>query len=157
MNRAYRGFTLIELMMVVVIIGILAAISLTVYPDYTKRARMSEVVLALSACRTPIAETYKTKTIAPGAGNWGCDVGGPASAYVQSIQSDEDGKVTVLAKGFNDTAIDGKVLTFVPLIGNTPAASATDFGKEITGWRCGSPGDGTTISQNYLPSTCRGI
>ena len=61
-----------------------------------------------------------------------------------------------MAGGFGDAAIDGKVLTMVPLIGGAVADAATDMGKAITSWRCGSLADGTTIPVNYLPSSCRG-
>ncbi len=157
MKLTDRGFTLIELMIVVAIVGILAAIALAVYPEYTKRARMSEVVLAVSACRTPIADAYNSLPTAPGAGNWGCEVSGPASAHVQSIATDPNGKIIVVARGFSDPAIDGQDLTMVPLIAGIPAVAATDMGKPINAWRCGSPDDGTTIPSQYLPSSCRGI
>ena len=156
MKNAQRGFTLVELMIVVAIIGILAAIALAVYPQYTKRTKMTEVVLAVSACRTPIAEVYQSISSGPGAGQWGCEVSGPASAYVQSIATDPDGKIIVTAKGFNDGDIDNNALTMVPLIGGIPAVSATDMGKGVSDWRCGSPADGTTIPSKYLPSSCRG-
>ena len=60
MKRVQQGFTLIELMIVVAIIGILAAVALPAYQDYTIRARVSEAVLATSQCRTAISEIYQT-------------------------------------------------------------------------------------------------
>ncbi len=74
MKRIQQGFTLIELMIVVAIIGILAAVALPAYQDYTIRARVSEVILAASPCRTAISEIYQTALPArrPGANKWGC-------------------------------------------------------------------------------------
>ena len=59
MKKMQQGFTLIELMIVVAIIGILAAVALPAYQDYTVRARMSEVLLAASSCRTTVTESYQ--------------------------------------------------------------------------------------------------
>jgi len=66
MKTLQKGFTLIELMIVVAIIGILAAVALPAYQDYTIRAKMSEVILGMSACRTSITEVYQSgPTVAP--------------------------------------------------------------------------------------------
>ena len=73
MSKAQKGFTLIELMIVVAIIGILAAIALPAYQDYTKRARVSELIMAASNCRTAVTEVFQTGNSAPVANGFGCE------------------------------------------------------------------------------------
>jgi type IV pilus assembly protein PilA len=160
-----QGFTLIELMIVVAIIGILAAVALPAYQDYTKRAKMSEVVLAASACRTSITEVYQSGSAsnAPGINGWGCEAGAGTSnasvttKYVSAVTTSADGAISVTAQGFNDSNIDTKVVTLVPLsAANTVAVFTTNVGSALFGWRCGSPTDGTTITNKFLPGSCRG-
>jgi type IV pilus assembly protein PilA len=160
MRYLQKGFTLIELMIVVAIIGILAAVALPAYQDYTVRAKMSEVILAMSACRTTITEIYQTGGSPPAANAWVCgELGGGGAPiitrYVAGLDTDPNGVVTATIQGIN-TAVNGKVVTMIPLAtAATPANSTTDMGLGIFGWICGSTG--TNLNKKYLPGSCRGI
>ncbi|MBK8742728.1 MAG: pilin [Betaproteobacteria bacterium] len=137
-KKMQQGFTLIELMIVVAIIGILAAIALPAYQDYAKRAKVSEVILAASACRTSITEVYQTASSLPVANSWGCE-GGNTTKYVGGISTSAAGVVTVTATGFNDTNIDGKAITLTPY-SSTGVMASSDLGSQIYRWVC----DGVT-------------
>ena len=156
MKRMQQGFTLIELMIVVAIIGILAAVALPAYQDYTIRAKMSEVILAMSACRTSITEVYQSGGTPPGANSWGCEA--VQSKYVASLTTDDDGLVVATVTGIS-ALVDGSVVTLQPLVSaGLPADTANDMGKGLFGWICGSTAGGTvtTVKANYLPGSCRG-
>ena len=157
MKSVQKGFTLIELMIVVAIIGILAAIALPAYQDYTVRSKVSEVVLAASQCRTAISEVVQTSTSLPATNNtWGCESASPTTKYVKSVATTATtGMITVTAQGIPSlTAGSADVLTLKPV--SDSAGNAIAAGAPVFGWVCGNATDGTTIEPKYLPGSCRG-
>jgi type IV pilus assembly protein PilA len=141
-------------MVVVAVIGVLAAIALPAYQGYAVRTKMSEVMLAMAACRTSITEIYQSATTAPGPGNWGCEVG-VQSKYVAGITTSVDGKVSATVRNISGD-VDGKTVTLTPMASmEDPANVASDIGNGLFGWRCGSAADGTDVDIKYLPSSCR--
>jgi type IV pilus assembly protein PilA len=167
-KNVQQGFTLIELMIVVAIIGILAAVAIPAYKDYTIRAKMSEVILAASACRTSITEIIQTASILPAANAWGCEVAAgaaEATKYVASVVTDATGAIFVTTQGFNDVAIDAKRVELKPCSnaatgftngGGATACTAPTASSQVASWVCGP--DVTAASAvpvKYLPGSCR--
>ncbi len=156
MKRIQSGFTLIELMIVIAVIGILAAIALPAYRDYTIKAKMSEALLAASACRTTITETVQTARALPKGGTWGCEVAdGKGTTYVKQIDTNDNGIITVTVTGTKDSTIDGSTITLRPFEDTSMTKDPTP-GANVAAWRCGNVGDGTTLAKRYLPGSCKG-
>ena len=140
MKRAIqKGFTLIELMIVVAIIGILAAVALPAYQDYTVRAKVSEIMLAASSAKTAISEAASTLSQMPPVAS--VDIQSQSSKYVSGVAyaftDVSNGTITATAKG--DANFDTKTIVM----------SGVYAGGQVT-WTCGG-----SVDAKYRPSSCK--
>jgi len=152
-NHAQKGFTLIELMIVVAIIGILAAIAIPQYQDYTNRAKASEVVLAASSVRTCVTEINQSGLT--DYQSCSTETGTAQSQFVASVTAvDVTGVIT--AVGRDDMAGFDIVLTPASAVDATAAAPAplTAAGEPIRAWAC-STNIASSASVNWAPANCR--
>jgi type IV pilus assembly protein PilA len=139
MRRLQHGFTLIELMIVVAIVGILAAIALPSYQDFVVRAKMSEAIAALGACKTSVAEFAATRSAFPAnVTAAGCST--TVTQYVASTTVASNGAITVTSRATGASPAEC-ALTLTPL------GSATG----ITGWS----GSTRLCASKYVPSNFR--
>jgi type IV pilus assembly protein PilA len=141
MRKAQQGFTLIELMIVVAIIGILAAIAIPSYNDYTARAQMSEAVELMGGTKTPLAEWFSDK------GAW--------PTALASVSSSLSGKYTSVLTGVDSGGSTYTVTaTMLPtgvnsnIQGETVDLLTTDGGQT---WTC----QANSVDPKYLPGACR--
>jgi len=152
-SRKQGGFTIIELMIVMMIIGVLAAVVLPNIRAYSTRARMSEAILALDRCKGVISEVYQALGDAPADGDWGCEADN-VSQYVSQITTKDFGTIIAVLRGFNDGRLDSHQITLTPLDNTGAKSTGSDF--MIMRWRCGAIADGTDVLAKYLPNSCRG-
>ena len=166
-NNMQKGFTLIELMIVIAIIGILAAIALPAYQDYTVRAKISEALLAVSSVKTFETDGYTGVTSAAAAYNKSKPKSEKISKYVEDIQIDEiTGAISVYIK--NDKSLPKEAQNATLVL--TPHVLGNALSEKVHGaidWACSSTGTGTanarllraaqpgTLPAKYAPSECR--
>ena len=159
LKKMQKGFTLIELMIVIAIIGILAAVALPAYSSYTDRAKASEVLLAAATCRNAVTEVYAYGNALPDANEWGCGENantttaiGPTQ-YVLGVVTSAAGVITVNADvdnliGGTTPAAGALVLTPFPSSAATPAMA---LGDNVYRWECSATGTMLPLA----PSTCK--
>ena len=141
MNKIQKGFTLIELMIVVAIIAILAAIALPAYQDYMVRAKVSELVVAGDSCKNSVAEYYQDRGRVP-ANITSAGCASNPTKYIASLAVNA-GVITVTATGAADLYGAG---------GGTYVLTPTPTAGQVLEWACLA----STIPKKYLPAMCRG-
>ncbi|WP_143004445.1 pilin [Halomonas shengliensis] len=161
-KRGQGGFTLIELMIVVAIIGILAAIAIPAYQDYVARSQVSEGVATASAVRTSITEYYTTQGDMPPDGEYNVTSSGRYTS--DAIHT------SVVAGGASAAVITVRMKTSSPAAAAIQAANQFEFvsivdNNAIVGWECLGDGDSTSdgnytettadMDSKYLPSGCK--
>jgi type IV pilus assembly protein PilA len=158
-SKSSKGFTLIELMIVIAIIGILAAVALPRYQDYTVRAKVTELMLAATPLKVAVTESVQLKGVMPDtaelastAVEYDADSGYVKSVIYTGTSTDAAipsiGVITVT--GQVDPRLDGRILTLTGTY--TPATG------QLT-WVCAAPAagpaDGAGIDAKYLPASCK--
>ena len=142
MKNIQKGFTLIELMIVVAIIAILAAIALPAYQDYMVRAKVSELIVAGDACKNSVAEFYQQNHTLPSTiASAGCSSNGTKYINALTVGTPTAGIIQVTATPATD---------LYTAASETYELAPTPSG-DVLQWAC----NGSTIPPKYLPAMCR--
>jgi len=153
-----KGLTLIELMIVIAVIGILGALALPAYQDYTIRAKVSEMLLAANGCKTAVTETLTSASAADVSAALPRACESQTSKYVSGMTVDANGVITVTGNHETlrgSTSASANAIALTPLqTGETAVNGSTDGGKSVSGWRCG-PASSNPLPAKFLPASCK--
>jgi type IV pilus assembly protein PilA len=152
------GFTLVEMMIVVGIIGILASVALPAYQNYSARAKISEAILAAAGCRAAVLEAVQSIASLPVAGQWGCETATgdpPRSRYASTIETSEEGAIRITLDGINTNA-NGQAIVLRPWP-DVSRSAAVSAGDSVAIWDCGADPANSADLAKLLPASCRAL
>ncbi|MDY0038615.1 MAG: pilin [Zoogloea oleivorans] len=164
MKKIQQGFTLIELMIVVAIIGILAAVALPAYQDYTIRAQVSEGLSLASGAKNGYADFIANRGRLPTGPDFNGSIGvaQPTSIlgnYVQSVTANVDGSIDVVFGNRANAAIAGDIVTFRVAVDGFPpttnVAWVCGYASNPNATQAAQGTDSTNLLEKYLPADCR--
>ena len=160
MKAIQKGFTLIELMIVIAIIGILAVIALPAYQDYTARAQVSEAISLMEGQKSAVVEYYADKGKWPTSNTKAgiADAGSIKGKYVKQVEIKANGVITATMESDNvNNEIKGKTVSLTPTATTTTGSgnNAKTTGNGSFTWTCTSDSANGGIESKFLPSSCR--
>ena len=150
MNKLQKGFTIIEVMIVVAIIAILATVAYPAYQDYANRSKISEVLAFASSAKTAVSECLlSTGSVSSCETNAlvGLDTvpSNISSTYVQSVEIGTDAEITLVIHGTDESVLDASSIIFKPIFAT---------GGSSVNWNCTTS---TSDIYQYVPNDCRNI
>jgi type IV pilus assembly protein PilA len=163
MNRIRSGFSAIELLVTLAVVGVLAAVAFPIYKNYLIRAALTEVIDSVDPCKVIISHGFQTRAAMPTDWDqWGCDEYkvGMYSKYIANVVTDQYGGIGILVWNMPDPTLNLLWVTLTPTDNtgtHTPALGTVPFN-----WVCGNQYQigqsyvGRTVPLQYLPATCRG-
>lgn len=151
LRNGQAGFTIVEMVVTTCIIAVLASVAIHQMRDYTRRTKVSEVVMVTSTCKNMVSEGFMFLDTAPQAGDWGCENAAGTTQYSGAVQTSAKGVIRVAIRGI-DPLVNGRHVYLIPSRSGAAMVAPDHLGMPVRAWICGS--DWAPV-RNALPGNCR--